>query len=522
MLRIFILLIFLASNLRAGVEKVGTTSAAFVKLGAGARSAALADAYVALADDASGIVYNPAGMSQMLHGEVQATHTEWFRGLRFENINSVFSLGDGGMVGLTLNFLAIPTLVRTEQIANTPDPSLNFRELGNFTPFDFQLGFAYSRPIMKNILGGVNLKVLAQNIDDRNTFGLGLDLGGIWQTPLRGLNVGMTFQNLGTPIKLKREAFDLPWQLRVGAAYKMYQDKLTFLIEADMPSDNALVVAGGVEYLISDKFAPRLGYRMNSIFNPWTAGLGMRFNQVGIDLSIVPFGELGMTYRGSVSYRFGEPGAELNTRLAYLSSNSSNKPAVLEPRLAAPDKVTAWAVYVYNTGRPAKVVRTLQGRGSAPKELMWDGKDTAGQALPEGGYWAILTARYATGKTVNSKYLRLDINNTAPQVDLGIDPVSINNQAPGEAFVPTAFNATLKAGRVATTWRLEILDPEGKVFRTIRGEGQPTAQLVWDGKGDLGEALVSGWVYQARFIATDPLGNEATTQTPVSFKAVFR
>jgi len=35
-------------------------------------------------------------------------------------------------------------------------------------------------------------------------------LGGMWATPLKDLSVGLAVQNLGTPIKLKREAFDLP------------------------------------------------------------------------------------------------------------------------------------------------------------------------------------------------------------------------------------------------------------------------------------------------------------------------
>src|SRR6185369_11305618 len=93
---------------QAGVEKVGTTSAAFLKLGSGARPADLGEAYVGVADDASGIAYNPAGMAQSLVGELQATHTEWFRGLRYENLNAVLSLGDGGMLGATLNFLSVP------------------------------------------------------------------------------------------------------------------------------------------------------------------------------------------------------------------------------------------------------------------------------------------------------------------------------------------------------------------------------------------------------------------------------
>src|SRR5262249_51768739 len=153
------------------------------------------------ADDASGLAYNPAGMAQSLVSELQATHTEWFRGLRYENLNAVVSLGDGGMLGGTFNFLAVPQLTRTEQIANTPDPTLNYRETGAFQPFDMQVAVAYARPLYKSLMWGTNFKLLNQSIDDRNTFGIGLDLGLLYRTPLQGLTLGFAAQNLGTPIK---------------------------------------------------------------------------------------------------------------------------------------------------------------------------------------------------------------------------------------------------------------------------------------------------------------------------------
>ncbi len=512
----------LAAPLGAGVERVGTTAAAFTKLGAGARPAALGEAFVALADDASALNYNPAGMSQMLSAEVQATHTELYRGLRYENLNAVFSLGDGGMLGATFNFLSLPSLQRTEQVANTPDPTLNYIDTGSFTPYDLQFAAAYSRPVLPGMLVGANMKLLAQSIDDRSTFGLGLDLGVLIQSGVRGLTTGLAVQNLGTPIKLKREAYELPWVVRAGAAYRVMEERLTLLAEADMPADNDMAVAFGLEYAVSERFYPRAGFRYNGIFNPWSLGMGMKFGQVGVDLSIVPYGELGLTYRGSASYRFGQPTAGLETRLPHLTSNASGRPAILLPRISAPDKVAAWALYIYDSGRPAKVVRRIAGRGGMEQELAWDGRLDDGRPAPEGAYFAILSARYATGKVVNTKYLRLDVNNTPPQPDLSLDPGSLNPQAAGEAFVPTLLRLSLKGGRAAKSWRMEILDSSGKVFRTYEGQGAPPETLAWDGKGDQRQSLTSGQVYSARLWAADPLGLEAMSPTPLSFKAVFR
>lgn len=52
----------------------GTTSAAFLRLGFGARATALGDAFTARADDASATYWNPAGMSLLPSRELLAEH----------------------------------------------------------------------------------------------------------------------------------------------------------------------------------------------------------------------------------------------------------------------------------------------------------------------------------------------------------------------------------------------------------------------------------------------------------------
>jgi flagellar hook assembly protein FlgD len=222
-----------------------------------------------------------------------------------------------------------------------------------------------------------------------------------------------------------------------------------------------------------------------------------------------------------VNYRFGKPGVNLDAPLAYANNSSASKPAVLKLSMNAPDKVTSWAVYIYDSGHPAKIVRALSGSGPIDKELLWDGRDKANQPLPEGVYWSIVSARYTTGQVVNSKYVKLEISNKAPVVDVLLDPTSVNPRASGEAFIPTTFRPALKSGRGISAWRLEISDSNGKLFRTLQGEGTLPETLVWDGKGDLGDELISSTVYSAKLWVKDALGAEGVSNTPVSFKAVF-
>jgi opacity protein-like surface antigen len=506
-----------------GQDDVGTTSAAFLKLGSGARPEAMGEAYVGVADDAAGIAFNPAGMALNLNGELAASHTVWFQGMSYENLNGIVSLGDGGMLGATFDFLSIPAIQRTVAtgINNPNDPSQNYTVDGSFSPYDMQVAVAYARPLLPHLLGGANFKLINQDIDTQSTFGIALDLGLMWETPFKDLTAGLALQNMGTPIKLESEAFDLPFVVRAGTGFRTMGDRLLLSLEGDVPADNAPVVAAGAEYNIADRFYPRVGYRYNSIFNPWTMGFGLQYEEWGLDFSVVPYGELGTTYRAGINWRFGQPGATLKARMPYASTMGVGKDAVLDIEMNAPDKVQAWAIYIYDSGRPARVVRAFGGSGIPDPTVQWDGRLKDGKPAPEGVYWAILTSRYTTGQIVNSSYVRLEVTNTVPVVDLVVDKVSLNPAAPGEAFVPTAFRPVHKPGRGIAEWKLEILDPQGKVFRTLTGEGAMPEFLVWDGKGDLGDELTSAQVYSARLWVKDPLGAEGVSPV-VSFKAVFR
>ena len=64
---VLILLFFGLTNLYAqliqGVSKVGTTGAAFLEIGIGARAVAMGNAFVGTANDVTALYWNPAGLA---------------------------------------------------------------------------------------------------------------------------------------------------------------------------------------------------------------------------------------------------------------------------------------------------------------------------------------------------------------------------------------------------------------------------------------------------------------------------
>jgi hypothetical protein len=375
-------LVCLPGLLHCGAEGVGTTSFPLLKLGSGARPAALGEAFVALADDASCLAYNPAGMSRLLHGEIQATHTEWLKGFRYENLGSFFSLNEGGMLGGSISALIAPAMSSAEQVAETADPSLNYILGGEFTPLDFAGTLSYSRPLAPGLLGGGSLKILAESLDRRTALGLACDAGVLYQTGLEGLSLGMAIQNLGLPASAGGQGFYPPLLLRAGSALRFLKDQGKLALEADLAADAAPVLALGAEWDFDAILQPRLGYRYNQGFNPWSAGLGVRLGTWGLDFAAVPAGDLGLAYRGTLYWRFGGPVAGLASGNPGLALATGLKEAVILPRATAPDKVASWGLYVYAAAAPKekpRLVRVFSGRGALPSRLSWDGRDEGGQ-----------------------------------------------------------------------------------------------------------------------------------------------
>jgi len=66
-----------------------------------------------------------------------------------------------------------------------------------------------------------------------------------------------------------------------------------------------------------------------------------------------------------------------------------------------------------------------------------------------------------------------------------------------------------------TSWRVEINEPQAPyhLFHSWEGQGQPPAQLRWNGRGRGGEMIMSALDYPFAFTATNAQGNTGTFQT---------
>ena len=282
-------------------ENAGTRGAQLLKIGVGAKAVGMGESYVAAADDVYATYWNPAGLSLVETSQLGFMHNEWFEDIRYEFLGYVQPVGGLGTLAGTVSYISLGELDRTDEFGN---------EEGQFRPYDILLGLSLGRRLNNAISIGVNAKFLREKIDEETAQAFAVDIGGLYQIPNSGLILGANIQHVGTKMKFIEEAFSLPVNAKLGAAYRLIDGALTFAVDVNQPVDNDLNMGLGAEYKIMGIVNLRAGYRYTLGGNDLgtasglRAGLGVEIRNYSFDYAFVPYGELGQAHRVSLMASF--------------------------------------------------------------------------------------------------------------------------------------------------------------------------------------------------------------------------
>jgi hypothetical protein len=282
----------LVSPAQAAFSKVGTTGAAFLKIGVG-RSTAMGDAFVAIADDASAAYFNPAGLARV-NRQVQLNHVEWIADVSHENLTIVLPMTSFGTVAFNVTALAMGDMEQT----TIDNPSTRLREDEGtglfFGASDMAFAVSYARIITDKLSFGVTAKAVQQTIWDMSASAFGFDVGLFYNTGFKSLRIGAAVTNYGTQLTFTGRQLDynffwpdsgpsqmqgsykttpvsLPTSFRFGIAYDIIEamdlakdSRLTAALDITHPSDINETVNFGLEYGLANMFFLRGGYILNA------------------------------------------------------------------------------------------------------------------------------------------------------------------------------------------------------------------------------------------------------------------
>jgi hypothetical protein len=277
---LIILLIVSVSSAYAQNDGAGNTGLAFLKIGIGARSIAMGEAFGSLVDDGTAFIYNPARMNASENGNVTAMFNKTMLDMATNYVGAKFRINKLG-IGIGL----LNTRVSDIEVRNTPGEPLE-----KFDATNFSGGISLSYEVYKNLSVGITGKMLYEKIFIDEASGFGMDIGANYI--YKNLSVAAVVSNIGSMSPLKVAETKLPTSLRFGASYIYRKDNLSITGAADAYK----VLDGGTfhghfgaEGGYKDFIFLRAGYQTGYENKGFTAGLGLKYKSLTLDYALQPY-----------------------------------------------------------------------------------------------------------------------------------------------------------------------------------------------------------------------------------------
>ena len=311
-----------------GGQRAGISAFQFLKIGVGARPVALGETFVAIANDASALFWNPAGLVQFDQNRVLVAHTEYVVDIKHEFLGTAYHLSSNDAVGVSVSSLhmdEMPVTTETQPFGT-----------GRYFSFgDVAVGLSYSKRMTDQFSFGVTFRYVEETLDLLKMRGIVTDLGTFYMTGLGSSRFAVVVSNFGADVTPSGEvpqtygsgtissfqSFSPPTQFKLGFAMEPMEtenQRVTTSIELNHPNDNAENVHIGIEYQWEKWLWLRTGVKRtigerlfgvdNAGSNDFTAGFGVAIptgvSDIRVDYAYANFNALGGVHRISLELSY--------------------------------------------------------------------------------------------------------------------------------------------------------------------------------------------------------------------------
>jgi len=255
----------------AQTRKAGINSAAFLKVGVGARQVAMGSAVTSSNGDVNNMFWNPAGIA-LQNEELQAsfTHNNWIAGLHQEVAAVSYNLQDIGTLGAGVIMFGVSDIPADRDYGYV-DPQLHAQEvdLVGTSTYDYQdlcAQVTLSRYITDNLSLGVTAKYINEKIDDQNASSIAFDFGSVYNIGVLGWSLGARINNLGGDIKFYDYASPIPLTFSIGTSMTPIESgksAVTVAVDLVKPQDGQQYYYSGAEFNYDKTLFLRIGWKFN-------------------------------------------------------------------------------------------------------------------------------------------------------------------------------------------------------------------------------------------------------------------
>ena len=335
---IIIGMIFISADCFAANSNIGKSAYPFLKIGMSAKAQAMGGAFAGLADDISSLYYNPAGLAAPVYSFYSARKLDADEYGEDEQASSatatIMPRMTNRFMATYLNYLmdfqsgyiAYARFLNEQSAAGAAITYQNYgtfkrldrqgAELGDFGAYDLALGLTYSKYFIPNLSLGVTGKLIVENIDTSSSFGLALDLGGLYRLDDGRTGFGLSATNLGVQLKglSKSHKDPLPLTIDGGFTHHLRGMPLTFSGDIIYPTDNDIYFALGGQFEAFRPFMLRLGWSLAGRDNKtgsskdglagFAGGFGYSYKEYTFDYAYSSYADIGNVHRLTLSVEF--------------------------------------------------------------------------------------------------------------------------------------------------------------------------------------------------------------------------
>ena len=217
--------------------QIGGAGVVFLKIEPDSRAAGMGNAGVALADNASAMFWNPAGLGYQTGTEAGITHSNWLpeftSDLFYEHLVAKHHVNNWGTFGAHLTFL---------NLGSHEGRDHNNISTGTFKSYDLAMGVSYGVKVSSRFAVGTSLRFIYSNLAPGQTVDFeptkagvstAVDLAGLYRSrPIMlgsiptTISAGFNLANMGPKIQYSDsdQADPIPTNLRFGYAFQFELD----------------------------------------------------------------------------------------------------------------------------------------------------------------------------------------------------------------------------------------------------------------------------------------------------------
>jgi hypothetical protein len=305
-----------------GGQRVGTSSGSFLRIGIGARPAAMAGAYSAVCEGVTSCAWNPAGLILLEGHELSLNHIDWPADISYNH----------ACYGVPVRLLDGVVALQFGSLSTDLEETHEYHPYGTgrmFSFTDWLVGFSLARRFTDRFSGGFGVKYIREElgveIGGPVTDAVVLDAGTYYVIGPKNMRLAVALMNFGPDM-----VPDGSYQKKIGVTYAdaayggfapatefkfgfafepVSEEWMSTIVDMELchPADNEETIRIGGEAVLVGILAVRAGYDMNADEMKMNLGAGVitNFNswRATFDYAATFTDHLGKVHRFSLTFR---------------------------------------------------------------------------------------------------------------------------------------------------------------------------------------------------------------------------